>query len=288
MKINYACIPCLLNRVIFESRLVIKDEGNLNYIMKKILEKFSEIYDSKKSSAEIATEIHALAYELIGNKDPYKNLKEESNKIALSILPKAREIIESSENKLEKAILCSIVANSIDFGIEGSASSPEELFSKFEEYLNEGFYINDFEKMEKYLKGEILYFTDNCGEIVFDKVVCEMLKEYDVSISLVCKKYPILTDATYEDAIKIGFQNVVDEILTTGKFSVGIDFSGISEKLKRKLKEASIIICKGMANYESFSETKYKPIAYLMRVKCNPIAESIGAKKSKNILRIYE
>ncbi|MEM2388313.1 MAG: ARMT1-like domain-containing protein [Candidatus Aenigmatarchaeota archaeon] len=287
MKINYACIPCLLNRVIFESRLVINEEEKIHYIMKKILEKFSEIYDSKKGSAEIATEIHALAYELIGNKDPYKNLKEESNKIALLILPKARKIIEGSENKLEKAILCSIVANSIDFGIEGSVKL-EELFSKFEEYLNEGFYINDFEKMEKYLKGEILYFTDNCGEIVFDKIVCEMLKEYDVSISLVCKKYPILTDATYEDAIKIGFQNVADEILTTGKFSVGINFSGISEKLKRKLKEASIIICKGMANYESFSETKYKPIAYLMRVKCNPIAQSIGAKKSKNILKIYE
>lgn len=154
--------------------------------------------------------------------------------------------------------------------------------------MNEGLYINDFEKMKKYLKGEILYFTDNCGEIVFDKIVCELLKEYNVNISLVCKKYPILTDATHEDAIKIGFQDIVDEILTTGKFSVGVDFSGISEKLKRKLKEASLIICKGMANFESFSETKYKPIAYLMRVKCNPIAKSIGAKKSKNILKIYE
>lgn len=288
MKINYVCVPCLLNRVIFESKLVVKDEERMHYIMKKILEKFSEIYDARKCSAEIATEIHALAYELIGSKDPYKNLKEESNRIALSILSRARKIIEESENKLEKAILCSIVANSIDFGIEGSASSPEELFSKFEEYLNEGFYINDFDKMEKYLKGDVLYFTDNCGEVVFDKVVCELLKEYDVRISLVCKKYPILTDATYEDVIKIGFQDVVDEILTTGKFSVGIDFYGISEKLKRKLKEASLIISKGMANYEAFSETKYRPIAYLMRIKCDPIAKSIGAKKSKNILKIYE
>ena len=287
MKISYACVPCLLNRVLFETKLVVKEEEKIHFIMKKVLEKFAKIYDSKRSSAEIATEIHALAYELIG-KDPYKNLKEESNRIALSILPKAKKIIEGSENELEKAILCSIVANSIDFGIEGSASSPSELFLKFEEYLNEGFYINDFEKMEKYLGGNILYFTDNCGEIVFDKIVCEKLKEYDASISLVCKKYPILTDATYEDAIKIGMQDIVDEILTTGKFSVGVDFSGISEKLKTKLREASLIICKGMANYEAFSETKYKPIAYLMRVKCEPIAKSIGAKKSKNILKVKE
>jgi len=101
MKINYVCIPCLLNRVLFETKLVVKEEEKIHYIMKEVLEKFSEIYDPKRSSAEIATEIHALAYDLIG-KDPYKNLKEESNKIALSILPKARKIVENSENKLEE------------------------------------------------------------------------------------------------------------------------------------------------------------------------------------------
>jgi len=144
------------------------------------------------------------------------------------------------------------------------------------------------EEVKKLLKGEILYFTDNCGEIVFDKLVCQELKKYDVHLTLVCKKYPILTDATYEDVKKLGFDEVVDEIITTGKFAVGVDFNGISEKLKRKLNEANLIICKGMANYEAFSETNYKPIAYFLRVKCESIAESMNLKNGINAIKLYK
>ena len=288
MKMKPRCVPCLINRALFESQLVTKDEKKLSFVMKKVVEKMAEIYDERKCSAEIATQIHGLVYELLGNKDPYKELKEKSNEIALKILPKAIKFIEESEDKLKASILCSIAGNSIDFGIAGSASKPEELEAKFDELLKQGLYYDDLEEVKKLLKGEILYFTDNCGEIVFDKLVCQELKKYDVHLTLVCKKYPILTDATYEDVKKLGFDEVVDEIITTGKFAVGVDFNGMSEKLKRKLNEANLIICKGMANYEAFSETNYKPIAYFLRVKCESIAESMNLKNGINAIKLYK
>ncbi len=288
MKMKARCAPCLLNRVLFESSLVTKDEKKISYVMGNVLKRMAEIYSDKKSSAEIATEIHGYAYELLGSKDPYKDLKEKSNEIALQLIPKAREFIEKSEDKLKAAILCSIAGNSIDFGIAGSASKPEELANKFEEYIKQGLYHDDVDEMKKYLKGSVLYFTDNCGEIVFDKLVCEILKGYDIHLTLVCKKYPILTDATYDDVKKLRFEEVVDEIITTGKFAVGIDFYGISEKLKRKLQEANLIICKGMANYEAFSEANYKPIAYLMRIKCQSIAEAIELPAGINVVKLYK
>ena len=288
MKMKPRCVPCLINRALFESQLVTKDEKKLSFIMKKVVEKMAEIYDERKCSAEIATQIHGLVYDLLENKDPYKELKEKSNEIALKILPKAIKFIEESEDKLKASILCSIAGNSIDFGIAGSASKPEELEAKFDELLKQGLYYDDLEEVKKLLKGEILYFTDNCGEIVFDKLVCQELKKYDVHLTLVCKKYPILTDATYEDVKKLGFDEVVDEIITTGKFAVGVDFNGISEKLKRKLNEANLIICKGMANYEAFSETNYKPIAYFLRVKCESIAESMNLKNGINAIKLYK
>ncbi len=289
MKIKPRCVPCLLNRALFETNLVIKNEIEVSEIMKKVIRKMAEIYDWKKSSAEIATEIHGYTYKLIKNKDPYKELKEKSNEIALKLLPKAREIIEKSKDKLKAAILCSIAGNCIDFGIEGSASKPDELFLKFDEYVKQGLQYDDTNELIKNLKGNILYFTDNCGEVVFDKLVCEQIKKMNKNINLylICKKYPILTDATYEDVKKLGFEEVVDEILTTGKFAVGIDFNGISEKLKNLLNEADLIICKGMANYEAFSESKYSPIAYLLRIKCDSIAESMNLKKGINAVKVY-
>ena len=289
MKMKPRCVPCLINRVLFEADLVTEDEEKKSTVMKEIVKKMASIYSSRRSSAEIATEIHSLAYKLLGNPDPYKELKERSNSIALKILPKVEKMIEESNEPLRTAILCSIAGNSIDFGIEGSASSPEELAGKFEEYIKMGIQHDDLDKIEKHLKGNVVYFTDNCGEIVFDKVVCKILKEkYDIHLTLVCKKYPILTDATYQDVESLGFDKVVDEIMTTGNFAVGVDFNGITEKLKERLRNASLIISKGMANYEAFSETDYKPIVYLLRVKCKSIAEDMHLPQGINAVKLYE
>lgn len=287
MRMKPRCVPCILNRVIYESELVIKDERKIEYVMKNVVKKIGELYGKNLSSAEIATQIHGLTYKLIENNDPYKKLKEKSNEIAIKFIPKIEEFIKKSKNRLEAAMLASVAANSIDFGIAGSIS-PHEIETKFEEYMEEGFGWNDFEKLEKYLKGNILYFTDNCGEIVFDKIVCRELKKYDIHITLVTKKYPILTDATYEDAKKFGFEEVVDEVITTGGFAVGIDFNSMSEKLKDRIEKASLIISKGMANYEALSETNYRPIAYLLRVKCKSIAESMELPVNINAIKLYE
>jgi uncharacterized protein with ATP-grasp and redox domains len=137
------------------------------------------------------------------------------------------------------------------------------------------------------LKGNILYFTDNCGEIVFDKLVCQELTTYDVSLTLVVKGVPILTDATIEDALSLQLDEVVNNILTTEVFAVGIDFEKISDRLRNRLQKANLIICKGMANYEAFSEKSYKPIAYFLKAKCKSIAEDIHAPLGANVIKVY-
>ena len=289
MKMKPRCVPCLLNRVLYESNLVMDDERKKTEIMKKILEKMAEIYTTERGSAEIATEIHSLAYHLLGVDDPYKDLKERSNRVALQILPEVEKRVAESEDMLEEAILASIAGNSVDFGIAGSASSPEHLLTKFWDYVEEGLAYNDIEEMKKLLHGDVLYFTDNCGEVVFDKLVCKILKEnYDIHLTLVCKEVPILTDATYEDVIALGFDEVVDEIMTTGSFAVGVDFHKISKELEERMRNASLIISKGMANYEAFSETDYRPIAYLLRIKCESIAEDMGLKQGTNVVKLYK
>lgn len=290
MKMKPRCAPCLLNRVLFECELVTENEEKIAFIMKQILQKMAEIYSSTRGSADIATEIHRYAYALLGNDDPYKKLKDKSNEVALSLLPKVREIIENSDDMLHTAILCSIAGNSIDFGIAGSAAQPEELATKFDGYVRQGLYHDDVERMKKYLGGgnNILYFTDNCGEVVFDRVVCELLRDYDIHLTLVCKEVPILTDATLADVHALRFGEVVDEILTTGPFAVGVDVHKMPGALREKLEGASLIISKGMANYEALSETSYAPIAHLMRVKCLSIAESVGVPQGVNVAKLYE
>ena len=80
----------------------------------------------------------------------------------------------------------------------------------------------------------------------------------------------------------------------TGKFDVstlstiGVDFERLPSELEKSLKQADLIICKGMANYEAFSETSYHPIAYLLRTKCTAIANSMDLPLNINAVKLYE
>lgn len=178
-----------------------------------------------------------------------------------------------------------------DFGIAGGSDSPNVLKETFDKTFEEDLGYDDTVELKKILlkSKNIVIFTDNCGEIVFDKILCRELKKYnpDIFISIVVKGVPILSDATLQDAKELKFDEIVDEILTTGCFAVGVDFSKLPSEVTNKLENADLIICKGMANYESFSETKYHPVAYLMRTKCNAIAKSMDLPLNINAVKLY-
>ena len=69
---------------------------------------------------------------------------------------------------------------------------------------------------------------------------------------------------------------------------MGVDFEHIGEYLEKALEGVDLIISKGMANYETFSETDYKPIAHLLRTKCEPVAEDMGLSTNINVIKVYD
>ncbi|MBS3802428.1 MAG: DUF89 family protein [Candidatus Thermoplasmatota archaeon] len=292
MKITPICVPCLLNRIIFESKQSTEDKEVQTNVIKNACSMLGNLYDPSECSAVIATHVHKKTYDLLNNPDPYKDLKEQSNEIAASLIPIVKERISESKNSLKTAILASIIGNTLDFGIKGASKNPNELKQVFDQFFKEGFGFDDTENVFSILKDKksILYFTDNCGEIVFDKLVIEEMKKMfpHLSISLVVKGEPVLSDATMKDAKELGFDELVDNMFTTGGFAVGVDLMKIPEELKSEMNNADLFICKGMANYESFSETNLHPIVYFLRSKCDPIASSMQVPVHANIVKLYE
>ena len=59
-----------------------------------------------------------------------------------------------------------------------------------------------------------MYITDNCGEIVLDKLVIKVLKSYypDLDITVIVRGFPVVNDATMEDALETGLADVVTVI----------------------------------------------------------------------------
>lgn len=292
MKIQTECVPCLLKRIIFESELSTTDKEVQTAAIRKACQMLSEIYSPDVCSADIATRVHKVVYDTLNDTDPYRDLKRRSNEIAQSLLPKIEGLISKSEDSLKTSMICSIIGNVMDFGIEGVDADPEVFDKVFDQLYSERLGFDDYLQVKKLLSmcKRVVLFTDNCGEIVFDKVLCRELKRFkpDVFLSLVVRGEPIISDATLDDVELLDFQGVVDEVLTTGCFAIGVDFKNLPGRLKEVLDSVDLIICKGMANYEAFSEELFRPIVFLLRTKCRAIANSMGLPMDVSVIKLYD
>jgi uncharacterized protein with ATP-grasp and redox domains len=276
-----------LGRCLYEANLV--DESLGPEVMKTAMEVLNEEYKDPAVSADVATDVHRAVYDVLGTDDPYKGMKERSNKVALELFPRAEEFVESSDDRFEAAVICSIVGNVLDFGIGSSMEAPEELLQRFNSILEEGLGRDDTKEMKSILErgGEVFLFGDNCGEIIFDKILIKELKEYDIHLTYVARGEPILTDATIDDVREFGIDKMVDEVATTNAFAVGVPIDKLDPNLRERMGHATLLVSKGMANWESFSEHDFKPIAHLLRTKCKPVADSIGEKQDINVAKLF-
>jgi uncharacterized protein with ATP-grasp and redox domains len=288
MKVQPECVPCLLKRVLYETNLV--DKSKSYETLKGATAIIGNDLSNDINSARLATKVHGKAYEIMGSDDPYEEMKARSNEVAKTLLPRAEELIEKSDEPLRAAILCSIVGNVLDFGIESPVDDPEEISGKFDSLYGEGLGQDDTERIGNLLTegSRVVFFADNCGEIVFDTLLVRELKKRGVHLTFVVRGTPILSDATMKDVNELGIEGMVDKVETTNAYAVGVDTDKIGPGLRKELEDADIVISKGMANWESFSDEEYRPIAYLMRVKCDPVGRSLGLRKGMNAAVLQE
>ena len=72
--------------------------------------------------------------------------------------------------------------------------------------FSKGLTIDDTDRILPLTK-RVVYFTDNCGEIVFDRLLLEYLHANGSEITLVVRDAPILNDATMEEAEQFGLRD---------------------------------------------------------------------------------
>jgi uncharacterized protein with ATP-grasp and redox domains len=178
----------------------------------------------------------------------------------------------------------------LDFGIGTGYDHPEKLKKEFKNLLSEGLGHDDTPKIRALLRksDNVVYLADNCGEIVLDRLALLELRKFDIDLTLVIKEEPILTDATKKDIAGLGIEKLVDRIVEAPGFAVGIDLDSLKGPFGKVLRDADLILAKGMANFESLSETNIAPIAYLLRTKCDPVANAMGLERDINAVKLFE
>lgn len=288
MEMDPQCVPCLIRRVLFEAEQAGGGRRSVDAVC-TASRTLGRLFGPGVCSATVATEVHRDVYGVIGSKDPYARLKKKSNQVALSIYPYAEGFVARSRDRLRDAFLCSVVGNVLDFGILTGYDEPSKLAHEFRNLLDEGLGHDDTQKIKKLLQkaNRVVYLADNCGEIVLDRLALKELKKSEVDLTLVVKEEPILTDATIRDIKGLGIEKIVDRVTEAPGFAVGIDLGSLKGPFGTLLKEADLIIAKGMANFESLSETNLAPIAYLLRTKCEPVSDAMGLRKDINAVKLF-
>ena len=286
MKTHPRCAPCLLSRVQFEAELSTKDlELQKRTILAGIEVLRRYMVDSAPAN-HLSTKIHREAYRVLGDIDPYTEKKKQSNEAALALLPLAREFVYEKDS-FRRAVLVSIIGNSFDFGVLGFDADKATAKEAMQNQIEHGLDVDDSDRIKSMLTN-VIYLADNCGEIVFDTLLFEQIKKLGGRITLVVRGAPILNDVTMKETIELGIDKLVDRVLTTGSNAIGLCLKEAPPELVEALGKASLVISKGMANYETMSEYEFRPIAYLLKTKCESVAEAMGLKRNMNVAKLEE
>ena len=286
MKLTPDCVPCLMKRVLFQARLL--ENGCESEAVGAALRAYAKEYAVGRNSAEVATEVHRSAYEVMGA-DPYIKIKLDADRIAEEYLDQVMGYVDSAEDRFSAAVRVAVIGNIMDFGV--SLSSPEEFRAVFKKLLDQGIGSDDTARMKELLTDSksVLYFFDNCGESQFDKLLIREIQRMGVRVVGVVRGERILNDVTMEDAERIGLDKILDRTVATGTFAVGAVLSKAKDDLKEELDRADMMICKGMANYESLSDQDAgMPKVFILRTKCGPVARSLGVPENINVVRVAE
>ncbi|OUJ18854.1 putative ATP-grasp domain fused to redox center [Methanonatronarchaeum thermophilum] len=287
MKFELDCVPCLLNRVRYEIELSDVDDKAGFRAMSNAIDILEDEFGIEKPGHLISSEVHRTVYDSLGGGDIYRDKKDLSNDIAEKVICGLDGVLEGD---LDKLVLASIVANSFDFGVMGHEAEfgVEERFKK---EINEGeLAVDDIDEIMEMVDSsdKIAYLLDNCGEALFDSLLIDELNDRsNCDIVLVVRGAPIFNDMTLDDVKEIGLDKKVSEVVELGERAVGINFRYLSEEAIDTLRDVDLIISKGMANYESLTEVEDNyDIAYLFKVKCEPVSRSIGYPVGSNIAKL--
>lgn len=289
MKIHAECIPCLLKRIVFQAELA--DNGSELKAAENAIMAMSESIGKDVRSVDFATKVHSAGYDAMGIEDPYSKLKIRADKIAGNLLPSMQKMVDSSDDPLKTAFMVAVIGNIMDFGIGKAIDDPESFSPIVQELLDQGIDDSEFERVRNVVinSSKIVYIFDNCGESQLDKILIRQLRKMGKPVIGVVRGKEILNDVTLNDALRIGLDNDLDKILTTGKFFIGIDWQDIPEELKNELTEGCVILAKGMANFEaSFDEQISVPLIHILRSKCRPVADSLGVPLNANIVKMAQ
>ncbi|MFX1514031.1 MAG: DUF89 domain-containing protein [Promethearchaeota archaeon] len=300
MKIQSQCLSCLVSRGYKNTILSTDDRGLQLQAMKEFISLLADHFRFKKEipspevidvPAYLGTERERLIQRISDNFDPHYDFKVASNTLSAGLATTLDNEVETKTSNdsleaLEMVAQFASAANAIEFGVEGFDFSLDDLSDILQSTVKD-IALWDFDKFLHDLEtvNHILYFTDNCGEIYFDRLFVKRLAQIGKEVVVAGKDSPIANDATVQNLIEAGFPQIPNvRVCSIGTNSMGLFFHEISSEFEIELNSADLLLFKGMAYYETVPEYSWnKPVYLMFRAKCQPVANTIQVRLGSNV-----
>lgn len=278
MKLNSKCMACQIRKQEAKIRHF-NDEDRKKQYMEAIRQRFEHPKDDD-CVPSISTELKKFYCSFWGvPMEDFTRINKEYDQLMLDLEAELRSTIRYSEDPLKAALIYARTGNYIDFAALPEVSKETALSlikSENKDDLDEQEYRQFCQDMKK--AENVVYITDNCGEIVLDKIAIQILKKIfpNIRITALVRGLPAGNDATMEDAEFCGLTDVVP-VLGNGNDVGGTWLHGISTHARELLYNADVIIAKGQGNYETLHGFGLN-IYYLFLCKCDWFQQLFHAK----------
>ena len=269
MRILPGCFECIVNQAVGVVNSSGAETKKQIQTLKEVLAVLAQA-DEGLNPAAIAGITNRIMMDSLEIEDLYQQDKKANHQLAYSYLDDLRELSGKGNDSLEQALKVSAAGNIIDSVHASGYELWDEVIGTVENRFRGGGVPAFRERMKE--SSHLLYLADNVGETVFDRVLIENL---EIPVKYAVKGGPILNDATLEDALAAGIDQVA-EIVVTGSQSPGTLLEECTEEFQELFDKSPLILSKGQANYETMDEMGDK-VFFLLRVKCPLLAEQLEA-----------
>ncbi|MHB1253028.1 MAG: damage-control phosphatase ARMT1 family protein [Candidatus Humimicrobiaceae bacterium] len=272
MKVQIDCVPCQVKQSLATAKKLTTDESIISRTLKEALDIASK-FESHENVFSLYYEMQESVKKINPDGDPYKEFKKEFNEICLKIAPELKKNAYSSSDVFTSGLKITLAGNAIDV-MQGNLLNEDYLRESINKSLLQDINSDNIELLKQNIAdaGKILFIGDNAGEIVFDKVFIEIIKDtvlHDLGIDKITYSVrggPTLNDSTLDDAIMIGLDKLV-KIVTTGIDLPAAYLPLCSKEFRKEYDNSDLIISKGQGNYEALFDEK-KNIFFLLKLKC--------------------
>lgn len=279
MRTHIDCFPCFLKQTSIALHQCPGNRQTHGEILRNVLTLMQDT-DMCKPPAYTTTGIHRAIRAGLGG-DPFRKVKEQYNDIALQLYPRLRDTVRESDDPLRTAARLAIAGNVIDFGIYTAI----DISGSIERSLMKDIAVDDYEIFRNDVLNArtVLYLLDNAGEIVFDRLLIEVLLSMDKKVKAVVKGGPVLNDAVMADAVQVGLTDLCT-VIDNGSDAVGTILPLISAAFRDEFTRAELVISKGQGNFETLLGAGNRTY-FLFQSKCDVVSRELGLVPGAMLLK---